>query len=172
MKIIGFTGPAGSGKSTAAGLLAARLADAGRSALITGFAAALKRLCRQAGWDGRKDGAGRKLLQAVGQAAREIDPEHWISALAESLPAPGPGAPDVVIVQDVRFENEAAWIRARGGEIWRLVGWGGLAGEAGAHASEAGIEPTEHDTIVPNRGNLEQLKLAVYFMADFLEREK
>lgn len=163
-----MAGRAGSGKTTAAGMLAAILADRGYTSRLTGFAAALKQLCRDSGWNGRKDPAGRTLLQAVGQAARAIDPDHWITALAESITDDEPWAPDVVIIQDVRYPNEAAWIRRRGGTLVHLEGRGGLVGEAAGHESEAGVEILSQDWTAANTGNLEQLRIMITALADYL----
>jgi hypothetical protein len=48
----------------------------------------------------------RDLLVLVGSAFRDVDPGYWIKVLEASL-----YADDCVVIDDVRFENEAAWIR-------------------------------------------------------------
>ena len=67
MKIfdIGLIGLAGSGKDTIADIICAELSYKRAS-----FAAALKELCLDMGWNGDQDVKGRKLLQDVGMAFR------------------------------------------------------------------------------------------------------
>lgn len=75
MKVIGLAGKAGSGKSTAAGILSGLLSADGDVVLVMPFAAALKAYCRRfCGWDGQKDDYGRRLLQSVGSAHRKVHP--------------------------------------------------------------------------------------------------
>jgi hypothetical protein len=63
------------------------------------------------GWNSEKDARGRKLLQDIGTAGREYRRDCWVRHL--------PHYP--VIVDDVRYINEAAAIRAVGGIIVRVV---------------------------------------------------
>jgi DNA-binding transcriptional MocR family regulator len=65
------------------------------------------------------------------------------------------------IFDDLRFENEADWIRENGGLVVRLE-----RPEAGTttyvnHASERGIklDPLGRDWIIKNDGSLEELRL-------------
>lgn len=60
-----------------------------------------------------------------------------------------PTAPGVVI-SDVRFLNEVAAIRAKGGRIWKTAHGTGLAGAAGAHESEQHIDSIVPDATVPD----------------------
>jgi len=59
----------------------------------------------------------RDLLQAIGESFRKVDPKFWVNALFEQLE---PGVEDVVIITDVRYENEAEEIRKRGGKILKM----------------------------------------------------
>jgi hypothetical protein len=43
-------------------------------------------------------------------------------------------------VPDVRFPHEVEWIQAQGGKVFRIVGRGGLEGEAGKHSSETALD--------------------------------
>lgn len=44
------------------------------------------------------------------------------------------------VIPDVRFPNEAEWIKGLGGKVYRLLGRGGLQGEAAQHASETSLD--------------------------------
>lgn len=68
-----------------------------------------------------------------------------------------------VVVPDVRFQNEAEAIVKAGGRLWMCErSSSGLAGEAGAHASELGEIPSELiTTYIDNNGTLEALKAQV-----------
>jgi len=55
-----------------------------------------------------------------------------------------------VVISDVRFPNEVAAIRAKGGQIWKTVHGAGLTGAAGAHESESHIDSIEADAVVPD----------------------
>lgn len=85
----------------------------------------LNDLVRKEGWEGAKRSVEvRRLLQVFGSTLRELVGEDvWIEALARSVKGiygPGPYAPKIVI-PDVRFTNEAQWIRLVGGAIWKVT---------------------------------------------------
>lgn len=66
---------------------------------------------------------------------------------------------NVIIIKDIRFENEAKFWRNHGGVIWHIQR--DSATKVNAHSSELGIRIEERDTIVKNDGTLEELKLKV-----------
>ena len=103
MKIIGITGYPGSGKSTFAGILAAKLCGIGHRVLIDSFAGPVKARVRAEGWNGRKDASGRRRLEEVGREMRlsgKLSPLRTI-ARVEQLGA------DYAILPDVRLLDEA-----------------------------------------------------------------
>jgi hypothetical protein len=61
------------------------------------------------------------------------------------------------VVSDVRFANEAAWVRAQGGVLW-LIDRPGLA-PVRQHISEA--LPFEADRVLHNHGTLPDLRRVV-----------
>lgn len=67
----------------------------------------------------------------------------------------------VIVIPDVRFENEAKWVREHG-TLLHLVrnGADGNVGIAG-HASEAGIAPAAGDLKLENNGTLDDLYAAL-----------
>lgn len=68
------------------------------------------------GWDGKKDEKGRNLLIAIGMLGRQIDPDVWIKYAMEKI-KPG----ENVVIPDIRFKNEATWIKASKGILIRVV---------------------------------------------------
>jgi hypothetical protein len=98
-----------------------------------------------------------KLIPSVGQ-------DFWVYRMAHCLNGLGDqveyDADDVVVISDVRFQNEYDWITAQGGIIIHLTRQGadGMVGIP-SHASEAGISFTaEHLTYtLDNNGTLEEL---------------
>lgn len=110
--LIGLTGYAYSGKDTAAQGLLAPPFNWRRFA----FADALRALAADIGWDGEKDEFGRNFLQTLGNKARQhIREDVWLLPFGELMATPHP-----TIVTDVRYRNEADYIRACGGVIARI----------------------------------------------------
>jgi hypothetical protein len=93
----------------------------------------------------------RAAMQSLGTdwGRNMIDPELWLRAtmlrVDEDL-----AAGKLVVIDDVRFDNEAAAIRERGGVVIKLVRDTGTT-SASSHASEAGLSPHLIDIIVPNQ---------------------
>lgn len=65
----------------------------------------------------------------------------------------------IVIIKDIRFENEADFVRKHNGKIWHIVR--DNAEKINAHSSELGISIGTHDFVLDNNGSLEDLALAV-----------
>lgn len=116
--IIGLAGYAGCGKDTIADLLP------GFKKLS--FAHALKLdvfplLC-QIGLDindrSQKEIA-RPLLVAWGAVARKVNPNYWIDRLDDHMGINEQGCSRFVI-SDVRYPNEADWIKVKGGKVFYL----------------------------------------------------
>jgi len=65
-----------------------------------------------------------RLLQIVGEAFRtHASPDFWVTQLERFLEtAKTDGGMDIVIVEDVRYENEAKWIASKGGVIVKITG--------------------------------------------------
>jgi len=155
MKLIGIAGKSGSGKTTVAGFLTSALIDRGYRVDVDAIGAEIKRRARRDhGWDGRKDAAGRALLQGLGAEGREVGgPPYWLDQMVRWHR--GSDA-DYLIVSDVRFEAEAAQVRDgcafvlqdkrdQCGVVWLVTGRGGLAGRAGQDPTELGVEEIRLD---------------------------
>ena len=157
--VLGLTGRAGAGKSTAAAHLVAHHGFVRRP-----FAALLKGMLRSlllgqgvpaAAVERMIDGDGKELptrhlggqtprraMQLLGtEWGRGLAPDLWVDMWAASI-----AGLDRVVADDVRFDNEAAAIRALGGTVVEIRR-PGLARLAGGHVSEAGVAA---DTVVVN----------------------
>ena len=143
MRHIGLIGLAGSGKDTAA----QALYELGYTRAA--FADELKFLARKFGWTGEKDERGRALLQDLGMAARRHDPYHWIAYIEKWT-----GHRNHVVYTDVRFQNEADYIRGKGGIIVRIVRPGIISEN---HESELKQCEVAADIEIVNDGTIEDL---------------
>ena len=148
---IGLIGLAGSGKDTAA------LALMDRGWKLVAFADALRGRAIYLGWDGRKDDRGRQLLCALGMAMRAYEPDHWINHARAAMRG------RACAFTDVRFQNEADFIRAEGGIIVRVIREGLAAGE---HESEAGQLAIRSDQSIFNNGTIEHLRAQLLDIAE------
>jgi hypothetical protein len=145
MRHIGLIGLAGSGKDTAAEALE-------KTHCRYAFAGRLKSIARLFGWDGQKDERGRALLQDLGMAGRKYDQDIWVNGIKRLL------GPEVLksklVFTDVRFQNEADYIRSIGGTIVRIVRPGQAAEN---HESELNQSAVAADIEVVNDGTIEDL---------------
>lgn len=116
--VLGLAGLSGVGKSTVAGEIT-RIA--GDRSVILPFATPVKSLARSYfGWSGEKDERGRRLLQSLGtEIARAWDPDFWVNKWVQAL-ASEYSQYAVVVVDDVRFQNEVAVVLGMGGYVVRL----------------------------------------------------
>jgi len=173
---IGIAGPMGSGKSTAARMIAEILHDY-KLVMNIPFAYRLKKQAEALGWDGNKmNEKGRKLLQMLGtQVGREcIDEDIWVcNWVEEGIEATkhiitpdcesNHGGCLVIIADDVRFPNEAEAIKSRGGKILFLTDrhLGSLPHACSHHKSETSLFAGPDDYIIKNEGDLDDLKAAI-----------
>lgn len=107
----------------------------------------------------------RQLLQSIGTdwGRAFIGDDVWIKSL-EARTAGLRQCGWSIVVTDVRFDNEAQWVRDNGGAVWEVVRPHhdtGCVGEAVHHASEAGIDPLLVDRVIANDGTLEDLEAQV-----------
>lgn len=155
LSVIGLTGLAGSGKSTAAEYLE-REHGFKRMRFATPLKNALRRMLRDALVDDKTiermvEGDLKEVPRDVllGQTPRHamqtlgtewgrncIGGSFWINLFLHAVNTMPRGTK--IVVEDVRFENEAEVIRSIGGKIIAMRGRGGIAG---THPSEAGVLP-------------------------------
>ena len=113
MKIIALGHKARQGKTTAAQFIARSLPGRG---MIWGFSDNLKTVARVTEGMTEKDAP---LLQRVGLAYRQDDPDVWIKAWTATIDDQQPL--DWVIVPDLRYRNEARYLHARGAILIKVV---------------------------------------------------
>ena len=173
--LFGFTGIKQAGKDTAARFLSKHIHEAGRQVIFQSFAAPIKDFFKRhfGITDADKEKVhpvlgltGRKLFQLFGtEVGRNIHPDLWIAAAErkitngyrEGAATDGP----VHIFTDVRFDNEARMIKAKGGVIIHILpGWH-LNKAVDNHVSENGISSGYIDYSIENSGNLHDLESAV-----------
>ena len=144
--IIGLAGRKGSGKSTVAEILKEKYGYRRLS-----FATPLKDMIMAMGvtedeifnldlkekpierFGGRSP---RELLQLLGTefARNMVCQDVWVKAVEARIESN-----DQIVIDDVRFPNEAEMIREKGGKIIRVTRMGQELGMIDTHASEAGI---------------------------------
>lgn len=176
-KIVGLHGPIGSGKSTLARILANTLTHHGLKVVQYSFATPIKTLMNALfGWDDR---------HSFGDLKEVIDPEWGVSprqvyrlfgtdfgrrmirddiwlrqAYAKSRGC------DVLIIDDLRFPNEAEWVRANGLFV-HVSRIGHEVAESG-HESDLQLYPGPEDRMVM-ASDLDGLKLEAFRLAHIIK---
>lgn len=168
--IIGITGRARSGKDTVKDIILDNFAAWGYS-----FAEPMYSMARVMGVNSRDfsdafkeqpiqkfaargiDVSPRKLLQTLGTewGRNLIDPQIWVSLAAEQFEDHGSG----MVISDARFENEADFIRSKGGTMIHVQR--SMPNETRSHVSENGIEFKDGDILITNDGTLADLESAI-----------
>ena len=99
----------------------------------------------------------REILQLWGtEYRRECDSQtYWIDRLQDTIDYHVTAGKDVVVT-DVRFVNEALYLKQIGGSLWRI--YRPIAELAiSSHSSESDIDRIEIDRIIVNDGSVGQL---------------
>lgn len=164
--MIGLCGPARTGKDTAADLLLSNVRGYRYS-----FADPIRDMIKALGvdmsnpyWIEHKEapvpwlGASpRRLMQTLGTewGRQMIREDIWLQMAAHVFKVNGPG----MVVSDVRFENEAAWVREHGGLIIHIRR--SSAPKVASHISEAGVAVAEGDALVHNEGTIQEFETAL-----------
>ena len=171
--LLGLTGPAGCGKDSVANHLQREHAFT-----PTSFAAPLKNACQYLFGLSHDEVTDRELkektipfwglsprqiMQRFGTEAMKVTfgDEFWVKSWLRTYQKFG--TTDHVVVSDVRFEEEAAQIRAMGGRIVHITRNNNplaLDGDAAKHASEMGVARLEGDLVIGNNGALNDLYIA------------
>jgi hypothetical protein len=109
----------------------------------------------------------RHLAQTLGTewGRATVREDIWVRATEQLLESQGLEANRIVVIPDVRFENEAAFVRKHGLLIHLYRD--GADGQVGiqGHASESGVIPQTTDLAITNNGSLDDLygKLGAIF---------
>lgn len=168
MRIVGIAGHARAGKDTVAQWLVRK-----RGALRFSFATPIKSTLEQlfgihpSVWDGPEK---EQPLPQLGKSPRElaqtlgtewgrnlVHPDVWVLAARRVFENAFVLDGQIVAIPDVRFENEAAFVRERGTmlHVYR-DGADGKVGVVG-HESERGVEFWAGDVIISNNGTIDEL---------------
>jgi len=182
MKVIGLTGNKQNGKSSAAQYLCDNYNNIERYS----FSTPLKLVCKmlfggtQEHWLGSlKDSrlvnwglTPRQIMKTVGTELfrTQFSEDFWVKVAREHLDrVQGFHDSDVddviVIIDDVRFDNEAKMITDMGGKVYRIVNLG-AAPCTDTHASEAGISEDLISAVVEAKDIAE-----LYLGADFIAKD-
>ena len=97
----------------------------------------------------------RQLMQTLGDWGRAQSPGFWVLQLMHRAGLRRGGTPvhDRIVITDVRYPNEAAWLRLHGGVLLRLQRDGcSLAAEQAAHSSEAHVHSLDAHVDLLNNG--------------------
>src|SRR3990170_6815122 len=121
--IVGFGGKAGAGKDTLSMFVAMHLYAERVTARRVALADSMKRIAKELGWNGQKDAVGRFALQRFGtELMRTKDQKFWINEWhAEKWRGWPGGHVHVWLVPDVRYINEAVWVRENDGMLVRVT---------------------------------------------------
>ena len=162
-KLIGFTGPAGCGKTTAAACLSSHtysFATPMKDCLKRLFDLDLDQLYTLEGKeaiDPRYGVSPRFLLQRFGtEFIRSTVPDLWIILMRKQL---NKLPTDMfIVIDDVRFEDEAEMVRQEGGTIVHILGRSMIKSD---HSSERLIGIHPKDLTFSNNGSLKEFNARV-----------
>jgi hypothetical protein len=172
MILIGLTGHAGSGKDTVRAFMEQE-AFVGL-AFADGIRGMLRELLTSAGIDDAyiddrtlKEAiipelgvSYRHMAQSLGtEWARNLRRDFWLRIAAAFVVDQMDAGETHFVISDVRFANEAEWVRNKGGQIWRIHREG-LAGVR-PHVSESGIDNIKPTRTIHNNGSTADLAEAV-----------
>jgi hypothetical protein len=166
--LIGISGRAGSGKNAAASMIPGAVVVQLADPLYAGLSAMLgipETLMRNRDYKERPvPGIGksvRQLLQTLGTewGRSTVCGDVWIRLLERRVEHLRLAGVSVVAVADVRFQNEAEWIRSSGGKVWHVRRE--ACRRQDDHASEAGIPFDVRDRDIANDGTLDDLRRSV-----------
>lgn len=127
----------------------------------------LSEVVAEEGWEAAKERPEvRRTLQRLGVAIRDhVDRNAWLNAAADTIAGHRIFDGTPVVVTDVRFPNEAEWIRSAGGSLVRIVRPG--LDTSDEHVSETALDTWPTDYTVDNGRELVDL----YHLADAIARD-
>lgn len=161
--VIGLAGTAGAGKDTVGRYLADRfdfsliaLADPIREGLCAMLGLDAEAFARETKelptWCGQSP---RQLMQSLGTdwGRQRVSGDVWMRIAERRIRQ----THFDVAITDVRFPDEADWVRSMGGEVWRIVRPGHGATAHAGHESERAVDLLRADRYLINSGTREQL---------------
>lgn len=109
----------------------------------------------------------REMLQKLGtEGGREVFGYNmWIKRAGYQFKNSDQTCP--FLITDVRFDNEAEWIRSQGGKVIHIRREE-VSVDVQDHASEKGVTFIDGDIIVNNNGSLDDLESAAFYAAEYI----
>lgn len=102
----------------------------------------------------------RHMAQSLGtEWGRNLQRDFWLRMAGAYMADQQEAGQTHFVISDVRFANEAKWVRQRGGQIWRVHREGIAA--VREHASERGVDHIRPSRTIHNNGTLDDLREAV-----------
>jgi hypothetical protein len=191
VKVIGFSGLAGSGKTTASEALLNEAVEQRLSAVKLSFAAPLRMICtiaypwvpreyfygnkeqKETQIPGMPEGiTGRRILQLIGtDAFRNIYVETWTRLVEYQIEdARKCGNTDLIVIDDVRFPNELEMLKRVGAVTLRCNRKQRFSDDpvqmSVIHESEAHISTLAVDVDIDNNGTFDELSARVRSLLD------
>lgn len=173
MHIILISGKAQHGKDSVAKMLKQKYEQQNKKVLIAHYGDLVKFVCEKYfNWDGKKDEAGRTLLQWIGtDIVRSVNPNYWVDFVKGML-SMFKGEWDYVLIPDCRFKNEMQWdeewntITVR---INRINFNSPLTLEQQNHPSETELDDYNFDYVIDCESGLDKLEFEVEKFIKWLE---
>lgn len=109
----------------------------------------------------------RRIMRRWGDWRRWQRADYWLTRAEQARVAAIFDGHQAQLWTDVRYPNEANWVRSRGGMLWRIVRPG--LEQDRSHDSETAADRIEADATILNAGSLDELRMRVVDLADALE---
>jgi hypothetical protein len=182
VKIIGFHGIAGAGKDTAA----FAIKELEQNTDVFAFAGPLKEACKilfnfshdqlhhpvvKEELDERWEKSPRQILQWLGTdiLRNHINQDFFVMNMKQRIEA---SQAEFIIISDVRFDNEAEFIRSLGGKVIKIernmTKNDGKTTKHSGHITERGISSNLIDAVIENNASIEEFKTNVMLSIKFL----
>ena len=172
--LIGFSGPMCSGKTTAANVLVKDV-----KAFATPLKDCIERLFRferdqlytfegKNAIDHRYGVSPRTVMQNFGtEFVRGTVPDLWLILMGQELDK----TPDhqLVVIDDLRFENELQFVRDQGGVVIHIKGRRPVASD---HKSEATLKKADCDYQIYNNLDLETFKYHIKILTNNIQSQR
>lgn len=184
MIIIGLHGKAGAGKDTAAEMLQSFLPEGStrRAAFATPLKEAAKMKFGLSDWHVNTQEGKRELVPALGRTVRQLlelegseatrdvyGATFWIWRMSQEVDKAFKENIKVFIITDVRFENEAQFVRDNGGLIFQIDRELEQELATVSHASAQPLPPHLVNIFVPNNGTIKDLEKEVKDLAGVIK---
>jgi len=173
-RIIGITGTARSGKDTFASFLVKHQYPA----IVVSLAMPMKHMLAEGlgfSWEQLYGDQKETIVPQFGKSARQmmqtlgtewgrelVHEDMWLNALEMLYPDTN------LIIADVRFQNEADWVRKNGILIHILRKHTPI--KDSGHASEQGVDVGNKDFMWPNNGTIEELSRCALKTVQYLSK--